>query len=104
MYYSRLTVYKFSKNKLKVDYSVIPIKRISENSIKSEVSDQVITLNKKPYFRVKNSYTVSLISEELNEEKNLKELQASFNKHFWYKLKYKKFLAEKVNYILKGDK
>ena len=104
MYYSKLTIYKFSKNKLKLDYSTIPIKVKSfENGkpkvISSEVSEQEITLNNKPYFRVKDSYTVSLISEEFNESEIVDLLQKSFNKHFWYKFKYKKFLNKKIKYI-----
>lgn len=104
MFYSKLTIYKFSKGKLKIDYSTIPITKLSDNVIKSEVSDQIITLNKVPYFKYKDSYTVSLISNEFDEEKILKSLQKSFNKHFWYKLLYRKFLAKKVKCILKGDK
>lgn len=104
MYYSKLTVYKFSKGKLKIDYSTIPItiesfKDGKPEVIASEVSDQKITLNKKPYFKVKDSYTVSLISEEFDESKIVKTLQENFNKHFWYKFGYKKFLNNKVKYI-----
>ena len=104
MYYSKLSVYKFSKNKLKIDYSTIPVKQVDSEIIVSEVSGQKITLNKKPYFKVKNIYTVSLLSEDFNEEEILLSLQRSFNKHFWYKFSYKSFLEKKVKYILKGDK
>ena len=99
MFYSKLTVYRFQGKKLKIDYSTIPVKKISDNVIKSEVSDMEITLNKKPYFHVKGSYTVSLVSEDFNEEDILKTLKESFDKHFWYKFSYRKFLNKKIKQV-----
>ena len=99
MFYSKLTIYKFQKGKLKIDYSTIPVEKISENVIKSEVSGIEITLNPKSWFHVAGSYTVSLISEDFDEDKIIKTLKESFDKHFWYKFSYRKFLEKKINQV-----
>lgn len=50
LYFLQLTVYQYDKNKIKMDYSVIPVtfKKYGKNglpiSLKSEVSDEVIDI------------------------------------------------------------
>ena len=110
-----LDVYTYNENKIKCDYYCIPVIPI-EKDWKSEVSND--TLSSKDFkwtevfknkevindfnmvkFRKKDGhFTVSLIMYgdlEHDEQMALRKLYYLFNKHFWYKSKYRKFLDKK---------
>lgn len=103
-----LTVYQYSKNKVKCDYSIIPVSRNFNGDWQSGVSKEIIANDG---FRLMDSgyikfdkqkegdgCKVSIIttgSIEEVENEMLKKLYKEFTKHFWYKLKYKKFLNKK---------
>ena len=109
-----LTVYQYSKNKIKCDYSIIPVSWIDSEHLQSGVSKEKIDaanfkISKNKDFlpsdyikfdkqKEGDGCKVSILSEgsiELVEKRILKKLYKEFRKHFWYKFKYKKFLDKK---------
>ena len=113
-----LTVYQYSKNKIKCDYSIIPVSWDYNNNafLQSGVSKEKISIegfkvSKNPFClpadfikfdkqKEGDGCKVSILaygSLEVVENRILTKLYKEFKKHFWYKFKYKKFLDKKKN-------
>lgn len=114
-YLFRLSVYNYSKKKIKMDYSVIPI-TIDPKTLKakSEVSNEEIDISDfKPGYKdslnvrcfkknkVYNVNVIEIVSDIEHEEKAaMKECFETFYKAFPFKFKYKKFLKSR-EYLFK---
>lgn len=75
LYYLQLTVYQYDRKKIKMDYSCIPVEIISminnkPTSLKSEVSDEVIDINKMKFYNSKE--LIGSLSEKKEEGKAVK--------------------------------
>ena len=119
-YELHLTIYKFSRNKIKADYSFIPLESISNDIFLSSVvsGESKISFIKNDYRKIKNGFvnviwngynniTVSYIiptNKDFKEAEDLSQINLFnfFKKHFFYKPKFVSFL--KKRFILMGAK
>lgn len=107
MFYTFLTVYKFNKKKIKVDYAHLKV-REENNRLFSLASNEEIVLPKMQEFknysfghRKENGvYQVCCISPKDDEKTTVAFLKRYFDKIFWYKFGFRKVLAKKVNCII----
>jgi hypothetical protein len=119
-YELHLTIYKFSRNKIKADYSFIPLESISNDIFLSSVvsGESKISFIKNDYRKIKNGFvnviwngynniTVSYIiptDKDFKEAEDLSQINLFnfFKKRFFYKPKFVSFL--KKRFILMGAK
>lgn len=98
MFYSFITVYNFDKKKIKMDYATIPVE-LKENELLSKISVSKFSYPIKEFEKGKTFCKVACLSDDFNEEEIKKKLSNLFNRHFWYKFKFKKFLTNRLKRI-----
>lgn len=102
-YLARLSVYKFSRKKMKCDYSIIPVE-IKEGKVYSQVSKETLDYKGEKWFnRKEHSFKEICIIFNCNDfeaQEDFLRRQAikEFKKHFIFSFKHKKFLDKKISY------